>query len=38
MNAPYLIYFVFVPIEASNSSEVNIWGCCCPETVFGAAP
>jgi hypothetical protein len=38
MTAPYLVYFVFVPREASNSSEVKIWGCCCPETVFGAAP
>jgi hypothetical protein len=38
MTAPYLVYFVFVPREASNSSEVKILGCCYPETVFGAAP
>jgi hypothetical protein len=38
MTALYPFYFVFVPREASNSSEVKIWGCCCPETVFGAAP
>jgi hypothetical protein len=38
MTSPYLIYFDFVPREASNLSEVKIWGCCCPETVFGAAP
>jgi hypothetical protein len=30
--------FRFVPREASNLSEVKIWGCCCPKTVFGAAP
>jgi hypothetical protein len=36
MTAPYPYYFVFVPREASNLSEVKIWGCCCPETVFGA--
>jgi hypothetical protein len=38
MTALYLVYFVFVPREASNLSEVKIWGYCCPETVFGAAP
>jgi hypothetical protein len=38
ITAPYLVYFVFVPTEASNPSEVKIWGCCCPETIFGAAP
>jgi hypothetical protein len=37
MTTPYLVYFVFVPREASNLSEVKIWGYCCPETVFGAA-
>jgi hypothetical protein len=34
----YLVYFIVVPREASNLSEVKIWGCCCPKTVFGAAP
>jgi hypothetical protein len=38
MTTPYPFYFVFVPREASNLSEVKIWGCCCPKTVFGAAP
>jgi hypothetical protein len=38
ITAPYLVYFIFVPREASNLSEVKIWECCCPETVFGAAP
>jgi hypothetical protein len=38
MTSPYPFYFVFVPREASNFSELKIWGCCCPETVFGAAP
>jgi hypothetical protein len=38
MTSPYHFYFVVVPREASNSSEVKIWGCCCPETIFGAAP
>jgi hypothetical protein len=36
--ALYDFYFIVVPREASNSSEVKIWGCCCPETVFDAAP
>jgi hypothetical protein len=38
MTSPYHFYFIVVPREASNLSEVKIWGCCCPETVFGAAP
>jgi hypothetical protein len=38
MTTPYHFYFSVVPREASNLSEVKIWGCCCPETVFGAAP
>jgi hypothetical protein len=38
MTTPYPFYFIFVPREASNLSEVKIWGCCCPETVFGASP
>jgi hypothetical protein len=38
MTTPYPFYFVFVPREASNLSKVKIWGYCCPETVFGAAP
>jgi hypothetical protein len=38
MTSPYPFYFIVVPREASNLSEVKIWGCCCPETIFGAAP
>jgi hypothetical protein len=38
MTYPYYFYFIVVPREASILSEVKIWGCCCPETVFGAAP
>jgi hypothetical protein len=37
MTAPYPFYFVFVPREASNLSEVKIWGYSCPETIFSAA-
>jgi hypothetical protein len=37
LTSPYPFYFVFVPREASNLSGGKIWGCCCPETVFGAA-
>jgi hypothetical protein len=37
ITAPYPFYFIVVPREASNLSEVKIWGCCYPETVFGAA-
>jgi hypothetical protein len=39
MTSPYHFYFVFVPREASNLSEVRFGDvACCPETVFGAAP
>jgi hypothetical protein len=38
MTSPYHFYLIVMPREASNLSEVKIWGCCCPETVFGAAP
>jgi hypothetical protein len=38
MTSPYHFYFIVVPREASNLIEVKIWGCCCPETIFGAAP
>jgi hypothetical protein len=38
MTSPYPFYFIVVPREASNLSEVKIWGCCYPETVFSAAP
>jgi hypothetical protein len=38
MTSLYLVYFIVVPRETSNLSEVKIWGGCCPETVFGAVP